>query len=99
GPGGLRRFWPRKLSGLLAGPRSLPISALRSRLDQRQNRQQRDPFQYFNSLLDVCPRQSLPEKRQLAKIRPSPYSCHGFCCKAEEACAMLGYRGFGLASA
>jgi hypothetical protein len=48
-PEGLRRFcrWP----ALLAWPRSLRISALRSRLGQRQNRQQRGPIQYFNSLL------------------------------------------------
>jgi hypothetical protein len=50
-PQGLRRFCPRKHSGLLAWPRSLRISALRSRLGQRQNRQQRGPLQYFNSLL------------------------------------------------
>ena len=48
-PTGLRRFW--RWPALLAGPRSLRISALRSRLGQRQNRQQRGPLQYFNSLL------------------------------------------------
>jgi hypothetical protein len=48
-PDGLRRFW--RCPALLAGPRSLRISALLSRLDQRQNRQQRGPLQYFNSLL------------------------------------------------
>ena len=48
-PDGLRRFW--RWPALLGGPRSLRISALRSRLDQRQNRQQRGPLQYFNSLL------------------------------------------------
>ena len=48
-PHELRRFW--RWPTLLARPRSLRISALRSRLCQHQNRQQRGPSQYFNSLL------------------------------------------------
>jgi hypothetical protein len=50
-PEGLRLPW--RWPALLAWPRSLRISALRSRLDQRQSRQQRGPFQYFNSLLGL----------------------------------------------
>lgn len=48
-PTGCNRFW--RWPTLLARPRSLRMSALRSRLGQRQNRQQRGPLQYFNRLL------------------------------------------------
>jgi hypothetical protein len=40
------------LAGVAPLARSLRISALRSRLGQRQNRQQRGPLQYFNSFLE-----------------------------------------------
>ena len=40
------------LAGVARLARSLRISALRSRLGQRQNRQQRASLQYFNSLLN-----------------------------------------------
>jgi hypothetical protein len=36
---------------MLAWPRSLRISALRSRLGRTKSEQQRGPLQYFNSLL------------------------------------------------
>src|SRR5258705_10619915 len=48
-PEGLRRFW--RWPALLAWPRSLRISALRSRLAQRQNRRNATPSYFLDALL------------------------------------------------
>src|SRR6476660_4206455 len=51
-PVGLPRFWRRP--ALLAWPRSLRISALRSRLAQRQNRRNATPSYFLDTLLEAC---------------------------------------------
>ena len=69
-PHGLRCFLA--LAGVARWVELARISTLRSRLGQRQKQEQRDPLQYFNSLLGLlCLRYSTTVLQALA--RPVPY--------------------------